>query len=235
MPTQLEQAHAAAAAGSPQQAVELYRAVLFANDAAGVSVADREVALLSLAALFERQQDAVALTRLINSSQKYLVTVSKAKSSKLIRQLVDRFDGIQGGLEAQVATCKGMLEWARSENREYLRQSLETRLVSLYLESRLYTEALQLISQLLYELKKLDDKMQLVEVHLLESRAYMALKNLAKSRAALTSARTAANSIYTPPPLQAQLDLQSGALHADEGDFKTAFSYFFETMEGLNV
>ncbi|KAJ2711096.1 26S proteasome regulatory subunit rpn6 [Coemansia spiralis] len=235
MPSQLEQAHAAAGS-SPQQAVELYSAVLFADKAAAdVSVADREVALLSLAALFERQQDAAALTRLINSSQHYLVTVSKAKSSKLIRQLVDRFDGIQGGLEAQVGTCKGMLEWAKSENREYLRQSLETRLVSLYLASRLYTEALQLIAQLLSELKKLDDKMQLVEVHLLESRAYMALKNLPKSRAALTSARTAANSIYTPPPLQAQLDQQSGALHAGEGDFKTAYSYFFETMEGLNV
>ncbi|KAJ1953042.1 26S proteasome regulatory subunit rpn6, partial [Dipsacomyces acuminosporus] len=133
----------------------------------------------------------------------------------------------------QIATCQGMIQWAKNENREYLRQSLETRLASLYLDNQMYTEALSLISQLLSELKKLDDKMQLVEVHLLESRVYMALKNLPKSRAALTSARTAANSIYTPPPLQAQLDLQSGTLHAEEGDFKTAYSYFFETMEGL--
>ncbi|KAJ1733631.1 26S proteasome regulatory subunit rpn6 [Coemansia biformis] len=234
MASQLEQARAAAGS-SPQQAAELYNAVLFADSASDVSVADREVALLSLAALFERLQDAASLTRLINGSQHYLVTVSKAKASKLIRQLVDRFDGIQGALQAQISTCKGMLEWARGENREYLRQSLETRLVALYLNSRMYTEALGLIAQLLSELKKLDDKMQLVEVHLLESRAYLALKNLPRSRAALTSARTAANSIYTPPPLQAQLDLQSGTLHAEEGDFKTAFSYFFETMEGLNV
>ncbi|KAJ2799549.1 26S proteasome regulatory subunit rpn6 [Coemansia guatemalensis] len=225
----------AAANQSPQQAVELYSSVLFAENSDNVSVVDREVALLSLAVLFERMQDAAALTKLINDSQPYLVTVSKAKSSKLIRTLVDRFNGIQGGLQAQIGTCKSMLEWAKSENREYLRQSLETRLVSLYLDSRMYTEALALTSRLLSELKKLDDRMQLVEVHLLESRVYMALKNLPKSRAALTSARTAANSIYTPPPLQAQLDLQSGTLHSDEGDFKTAYSYFFETMEGLNV
>ncbi|KAJ2595995.1 26S proteasome regulatory subunit rpn6 [Coemansia sp. RSA 1721] len=229
---QLEQAHALAKE-APQQAVEIYASLLHADQTSDTTIAERETALLSLAALFERMQDAAALTNLINGSQNYLVTVSKAKSSKLIRTLVDRFDGIQGGLQPQIATCQGMVEWAKSENREYLRQALETRLVSLYLESRMYTEALELISRLLSELKRLDDKMQLVEVHLLESRVYMAVKNLAKSRAALTSARTGANSIYTPPPLQAQLDLQSGTLHAEEGDFKTAYSYFFETMEGL--
>ncbi|KAJ2241516.1 26S proteasome regulatory subunit rpn6, partial [Coemansia sp. RSA 455] len=234
MASQLEQAQRLAKE-APQQAIELYSSVLFADSASSFTVADREVALLSLAALFERMQDAAALTKLINGSQGYLTAVSKAKSSKLIRTLVDRFNGIEGGLQPQIATCQGMVEWARGENREYLRQALETRLISLYLDNRMYTEALALISLLLSELKKLDDKMQLVEVHLLESRVYMAIKNLPKSRAALTSARTAANSIYTPPPLQAHLDLQSGTLHADEGDFKTAYSYFFETMEGLAV
>ena len=67
-------------------------------------------------------------------------------------------------------------------------------------------------SQLLQELKKMDDKALLVEVQLLESKTYHALSNLPKARAALTSARTTANAIYCPPKLQAALDMQSGQM-----------------------
>lgn len=111
-------------------------------------------------------------------------------------------------------------------------QALEARLIGLYFDTGNYQAALADGSKLLKELKKLDDKNLLVEVQLLESKTYHALSNLPKARAALTSARTTANSIYVPPKVQAQLDLQSGILHAsEEKDFKTAFSYFFEAFE----
>nr|MBE5727063.1 regulatory particle non-ATPase 6 [Cucujiformia]MBE5727088.1 regulatory particle non-ATPase 6 [Cucujiformia]NVI77865.1 regulatory particle non-ATPase 6 [Cucujiformia] len=130
---------------------------------------------------------------------------------------------------------KECIEWAKEERRTFLRQSLEARLVALYFDTGMFAEALTLGSTLLKELKKLDDKNLLVEVQLLESKTYHALSNLPKARAALTSARTTANSIYCPPKMQAALDLQSGILHAaDEKDFKTAYSYFYEAFEGFD-
>ena len=98
----------------------------------------------------------------------------------------------------------------RSEKRTFLRQSLECRLVAVYHDNKNYQEALKLGGILLKELKKVDDKNLLVEVQLLESKTYHALSNLPRARAALTSARTTANSIYCPPAMQADLDLQSG-------------------------
>jgi len=102
------------------------------------------------------------------------------------------------------------------------------------MQKQSYYDALTLINNLLKELRRLDDKMMLVEVQLLESRVYHALGNVPKGRAALTAARTAAASVYCPPLLQAGLDMQSGMLHAEDQDFNTAFSYFIEAMEGYH-
>jgi 26S proteasome regulatory subunit N6 len=151
-----------------------------------------------------------------------------------VRQLLDFFADIPNSLEIQIAVTKSCIEWAISERRSFLRQNLETRLVSLYMQKQSYYDALTLINSLLRELKRLDDKLVLVEVQLLESRVYHALTNQPKAKAALTSARTSAASVYTPPLLQAGLDMQSGMLHAEDQDFNTAFSYFIEAWEGYH-
>ncbi len=152
-----------------------------------------------------------------------------------MRQLLDLFFEIPGTIETQISLTKSCIEWAVAERRSFLRQELETRLVTLYMKKQSYYDALTLINGLLKELRRLDDKLRLVEVQLLESRVYHALGNVPKARAALTSARTSAASVYTPPVVQAGLDMQSGMLHAEDQDFGTAYSYFIEALEGYHA
>merc|ERR1719381_166229 len=198
---------------------------------------DQEANILQLGERFREEGRRSEMTDLIQKVRVVLKYMSKAKAAKLVRGLVDMFLEMKtanqddnGELGVQV--CRECIEWAKEERRTFLRQSLESRLIGLYYDTNRFKEALELGGTLLKELKKLDDKNLLVEVQLLESKTYHALGNLPKARAALTSARTTANSLYVPPKIQAQLDLQAGILHAsEERDFKTAFSYFYEAFE----
>ena len=68
------------------------------------------------------------------------------------------------------------------------------------MEKQAYYDSLTLINNLLKELKRLDDKLVLVEVQLLESKVYHALGNVPKGRAALTAARTSAAASFSISP-----------------------------------
>lgn len=194
----------------------------------------KEQAILNLGNMLSKHGKAEELGGLIKYIRPFLKMVSKAKAAKLVRNLVDLFLDMEASTGMEVELCNECIDWAKEEKRTFLRQALEAKLVGLYLDTKNYSKALQLGSKLLKELKKLDDKALLVEVQLLESKVYHNLSNIPKSRAALTSARTTANGIYCPPKLQASLDLQSGILHAEEKDFKTAYSYFYEAFEGFD-
>lgn len=198
-------------------------------------VRHKEQSILKLGTLLFSQKNAEALAELIKKTRPFLGLVSKAKAANLVRALVDHFLDLEAGTGKEVDLCEDCIAWAKNEKRTFLRQPLEARLISVYYDTKNYQEALALSAVLLKELKKLDDKALLVEVHLLESKIYHALSNLPKARAALTAGRTTANGIYCQPKLQAALDLQSGILHAaEERDFKTAFSYFYEAFEGYD-
>jgi hypothetical protein len=70
------------------------------------------------------------------------------------------------------------------------------------LETQQHKPALALIETLLTELRRLDDKMILTEVHLLESRVYRGVGNLAKAkvRAFRVTSLTILTSLFNSPP-----------------------------------
>ncbi|OKO93898.1 hypothetical protein PENSUB_12177 [Penicillium subrubescens] len=219
----------------PTKAANSYQTILSEGPGSTeASSRDYEQALIGLGELYRDAKKAQDIADLIKTSRDSFSSFAKAKTAKLVRQLLDLISEIPNTLDLQVAVIESCIEWAIAERRSFLRQNLQARLVAIYMQKQSYYDALTLINSLLRELKRLDDKLMLVEVQLLESRTYHALGNQAKGRAALTAARTSAASVYTPPNLQAGLDMQSGMLHAEDKDFTTAFSYFIEALEGYS-
>lgn len=193
----------------------------------------KELAIIKAAQLIKNTGDFVALAAFIRSLNSLWTVFPRAKTAKLVKSLLELFEEIGGesALLTEIELCRELLTWSEVEKRGFLKQALETRLIALFHRTGQYSEALSLVSDVLRQLKKLDDKAALIEVHLLESKIYFALKNVAKARAALTAARTFANSMYTAPIIQAALDMQAGLLHGEEMDFKTAYSYFIECLD----
>ena len=169
------------------------------------------------------------------SGQAFLSTITKAKTAKVVRQLLDIVcTAAPEAHTMQESVARSIIQWTEQEKRSFLRQRVEAKLASILFVQHKYVEALEICDRLLHELKKLDDKQLLVETHLLESKVHFALRNLPKAKAALTASRTAANAIYVTPRLQADIDSMSGTIHTEEDDYNTAHSYFLEAFEQLD-
>lgn len=195
----------------------------------------KEVAILGLAATLVSSGQAGRVGELLKSLRDFFSTIAKAKTAKIVRGLLDAVSKATGenAAELQFALCHDTIAWCREEKRTFLRQRVEGRLAVLFLSHQRYQEALNIVNELLRQVKRLDDKAHLLEIQLVESRIHHALRNIPKARAALTSARTTANAIYVPLTLQAEIDMQAGIISAEEKDYKTAYSYFYEGFEGF--
>eukprot|EP00608_Synchroma_pusillum_P008248 CAMPEP_0198423428 /NCGR_PEP_ID=MMETSP1452-20131203/3110_1 /TAXON_ID=1181717 /ORGANISM="Synchroma pusillum, Strain CCMP3072" /LENGTH=492 /DNA_ID=CAMNT_0044143731 /DNA_START=3 /DNA_END=1481 /DNA_ORIENTATION=+ len=199
-----------------------------------IAVKVKEKALYKLARLYAEARMFDEVQALLQTNQLLLNAVPKAKTAKMVRTVVDVLGGVEGSMDVQVALCHEVVAWCKREKRTFLRQRIESKLSALLLRQGNLLEAQLLISRLLRDLKKLDDKQMLVEGHLTEARIHHALANIAKSKAALTAARTAANAVYVTPLTQAELDEMSGVLHCEEEDYNTAHSYFLEAFEAFD-
>lgn len=192
-----------------------------------------EGALLLLCKVYASLKDTQALMGLLKEFRPDFHLFEKAKREAIIKTVFDQLALIPGTEDEQIALCEEYIEYFKAEKRTFLRQRFETKLAHLFSTKREHQKALTLLSKLESEVKKLDDKLLLVEIFLIESRTHFALNNKAKAKSSLTAARSNANAVYVGVYLQAEIDMQSGIVNSSEKDFRTAFSYFLEAHEGF--
>ena len=218
----------------PDQSITILTSLLLADLPSADSVKIKESAILTLGKIYAEHNKSQELTELISQIRPLFSSFPKAKTAKIVRSLIDFSGLIPNSQGLQIKLCEETISWCQEEKRTFLKQRLETKLAQLYLESARYKESLDTLNILLKEVKKLDDKLQLVEIQVIESKVFQRLCNIPRSKAALTAARSCANSIYCPAVLQADIDLMSGILNCEEKDYRTGYSYFFEAHEGFN-
>ncbi|KMT11728.1 hypothetical protein BVRB_5g105640 [Beta vulgaris subsp. vulgaris] len=217
------------------ESISILRRVLDDPSSSPDALRIKEQAITKLTDFLRQENKAEELRTLLTQLRPYFSLIPKAKTAKIVRGIIDAVAKVPNTADLQISLCKEMVQWTHAEKRTFLRQRVQARLAALLMETKEYSEALSLLSGLIKEVRRLDDKLLLVDIELLESKLHFSLRNLPKAKAALTAARTAANAIYVPPAQQGTIDLQSGILHAEEKDYKTGYSYFYEAFEAFNA
>lgn len=220
----------------PSLAITAYKDIINnKQDLDDPSARGREQAIYALCDFLVTKKDAEGISALNKELRPLFIELPKAKTAKVARALIDYVAKIPGTIATQSSMCQDCIEWCKEGKRTFLRQRVETRLAALLMTTERYHEATILLDRLLSEVKKLDDKLLLVEIHLIACRVNYALQNIPKSSAELTASKTNANAIHCPPLLQADIDLWSGIVCARQKDYRTAFSYFYEAFEAFNA
>ena len=157
--------------------------------------------------------------------------ISRAKITKNLFELLNAIINQPKTMSIAVKVCERAVEWAKEQNKTFLKQQLEYKLAQFYYEDGQYSKSLQVIGSLLKTGKKADDRLFCVELQLLEAKVHRKVKNLSKARGAMTGAKVDANAIYIQPVLQGELDMCSAFINGEEKDYVTAASYFYEAFE----
>ncbi|KAM0677605.1 26S proteasome non-ATPase regulatory subunit 11 [Binucleata daphniae] len=117
-------------------------------------------------------------------------------------------------------------------NKKLISLELQARRIEFLLNLKQYQECLKSITDLSRELKKHDDKINLIRLYVCESQAYYALRNINRARSSLTTARAMAVSTFCPIDVQALIDSLTGMYICDERNYETSYGYFIEALDG---
>lgn len=102
----------------------------------------REEWILELGKLLSAEQRTEDLQRMISTSRPFLVTLGKAKAARIIRDLVDLCLKISQDGDVRIALVEESVDWATSQNHNFLRHALQARLTRLFNDLKRFSKAL---------------------------------------------------------------------------------------------
>jgi 26S proteasome regulatory subunit N6 len=149
---------------NPTEAIALLREILDHPSSTSEVLRIKEQAIAALSDILSHEKKAEELRSLLTDLRPYFNLVPKAKSAKIVRGIIDAVAKIPGTSDLQISLCREMVEWTRSEKRMFLRQRVEARLAALLMDNKEYVEALSLLTNLVREVRRLDDKLLLVGI-----------------------------------------------------------------------
>ena len=162
-----------------------------------------------------------------NTNNTFLVKLT----DKLIAKLKKRKDL----LNDIVNIAEEITKFCDETNNISMKSKIQTRLAEVYYIHENYSKALDICNKVIFDLKRYEDNLGLIQLLLLESKIYYATNGISKAKASLTSVKTLITKVYVEPKLQANIDMHAGILAAYEKDFNLAYSYFFEAFDVYNI
>merc|ERR1719221_361122 len=173
----------------------------------------------------------MSLRSLLIDLRPLFAVTPKVKITSFVRTILTQIHKIPDSTHFLLDLCKYQVVWANVKPCKTLQYQIEYRLAKLYFKLQEYQQALMLISRLISEIKKLDDKDLLVDNYLLESLIHYRQKNINRAKSSLSAARFNGKVIYLPAIKQVKLDMHSAAIYSGDKDYKTAYSYYHEAFE----
>ena len=139
-----------------------------------------------------------------NTNNTFLVKLT----DKLIGKLKKRKDL----LDEIVKVCDEITKFCDETNNISMKSKIRTRLAEVYYIHEHYAKALEICNKVIFDLKRYEDNLGLIQLLLLESKIHYATNGISKAKATLTSVKTLVTKVYVEPKLQANIDMHAGIL-----------------------
>lgn len=144
----------------------------------GLSISSQNTSFPKGNELTRKSADYLNLVRKIkeikNTNNTFLV--------KLIDSLINKIKG-ETSLFADIeALIQELIRWCDESNNISMKSRLTTRMAEIYLINERFQKSLEAVHKGLFDLKKYDDNLGLIEIQLIESKVHFESKGIAKSK-----------------------------------------------------